>query len=163
MQTKSYIIENLGCANCAAKMEAKFNAMPAVQEAVLTFATRQLRLTADDPDALIPELEKIARSIEGNVSIRPKESAAVHSHHGHCGCGHHSHEHCECGHHHSHEHCECGHHHDHSHCQCDHEHDHHEHEHEHHHSGSDLPMILAGAALFVLGLALEKLAFPWVK
>ena len=28
MERKVYILQNLGCANCAAKMEAKFNAHP---------------------------------------------------------------------------------------------------------------------------------------
>ena len=48
MQKKVYHIENLECANCAAKIEAKFNALPQVEEATITFATRQLRLTAED-------------------------------------------------------------------------------------------------------------------
>ena len=65
MPRKIYIIENLDCANCAAKIEAKFNAHPQVEEAIITFATKQLRLTAADPDALIPELVKIARTVEG--------------------------------------------------------------------------------------------------
>ena len=52
MPKKVYLIENLDCANCAAKIEAKFNAHKKVQEATITFSTRQLRLTADDPDSL---------------------------------------------------------------------------------------------------------------
>ena len=144
MPRKIYIIENLDCANCAAKIEAKFNAHPQVEEAIITFATKQLRLTADDPDALIPELVKIARSVEGEVEIHPRDAAPRRErkhHHEHgesCGCGHH-HEHeenheCGCGHHHDHEHdheCGCGHHHEHEHdheCGCGH---HHEHEHDH--------------------------------
>ena len=65
MPRKIYIIDNLDCANCAAKIESKFNAHPEVEEAIITFATKQLRLTAADPDALIPELIKIARTVEG--------------------------------------------------------------------------------------------------
>ena len=53
MEQKIYIMENLDCANCAAKIEAKFNALPEVQEAIITFPTRQLRLTAEAPDKLI--------------------------------------------------------------------------------------------------------------
>ena len=52
MPRKVYIIENLDCANCAAKIEAKMNALPEVEAASITFATRQLRITAKDPDAL---------------------------------------------------------------------------------------------------------------
>ena len=149
MPRKIYIIENLDCANCAAKIEAKFNAHPAVEEAIITFATKQLRLTAADPDALIPELVKIARTVEGEVEIHPRDAAQAprrerkhHHHHEHgesCGCGHHhehEHEHheCGCGHHHDHEEhheCGCGHHHDHEEhheCGCGHHHDHEEHQ-----------------------------------
>ena len=95
MKKKIYIMEHLGCANCAAKMEAKFNAHPSVQEALITFATKQLRLTAEDPDALIPELQELARTVEGGIVIVPREG---HSHQEHsCGCGHHDHHECGCG------------------------------------------------------------------
>ena len=107
MKKKIYIMEHLGCANCAAKMEAKFNACPGVQEAVITFATRQLRLTAEDPDALIPQLQELARTVEDGIIIVPREDheagGEIHTHH---------HEGCTCGHHHHTDHeCHCGHHH----------------------------------------------------
>ena len=181
---KIYIMENLDCANCAAKIEAKFNAHPQVQEATITFATRQLRLTAEDPDVLIPELTAIARTVEGEVTIHPREDVhTTHSHHDHgCGCGHHHEEghECGCGHHHDHEQgCSCGHHHDHDQgCSCGHHHDHdHEchcghhhdephpapsHEHHHDHAESPKPLIL-GAALFALGLVLNHWNLPWVS
>ena len=98
---KIYIMEHLGCANCAAKMEAKFNAHPQVAEATITFSTRQLRLDAENPDSLIPELQELARTVEGGIVIVPRESVQsddeVHTHS--CGCGedHHSHQ-CGCGH-----------------------------------------------------------------
>ena len=149
MPQKIFIIENLDCANCAAKIEAKFNAHPQVEEANITFATKQLRLTAADPDALIPELVKIARTVEGEVEIHARDAAQAprrerkHHHHEHgesCGCGHHhdheEHHECGCGHHHEHEEhhkCGCGHHHhdreEHHECGCG----HHHHEHEEHH------------------------------
>ena len=147
MIKKVYIMEHLGCANCAAKMEEKFNAHPLVEEAVITFSTKQLRLTAENPDILIPELQEIARTVEGDIVIVPREQS---HHHADCNCGHHHdhehHESCGCGHHHDHEHhegCGCGHHHDHEHhegCGCGHHHDHehhggcgcgHHHDHEH--------------------------------
>ena len=137
---KIYIMEHLGCANCAAKMESKFNALKDVEEATITFATRQLRLTAADPDALIPELTRIARTVEDGIVILPRDAAkngqhAHHHDHDHeCKCGHH-HDHedheCGCGHHHDHEdhECSCGHHHDHEdhECKCGHHHDHEDH------------------------------------
>ena len=147
MPRKVYIIDNLDCANCAAKIEKKFNDHKDVQEAVITFSTKQLRLTAEAPDALIPELIQIARTVEGGVEIYPRdakrpEHKSAHHEHRH---DHHGHDHeCGCGHHHEHDHdhgCGCGHHHehhDHDHeCGCGHHHEHHEHDHEcgcgHHH------------------------------
>ena len=50
MEKKVYTIENLDCANCAAKIEAKINALPDVHEAVVIFPTRQLKLAAENPD-----------------------------------------------------------------------------------------------------------------
>lgn len=95
---KIYSLEYLECANCAAKIEAKFNALPQVQEATITFATRQLQLTAEDPDGLIPRLQEIARSVEGKVTILPGKAVHSYVHHEHCDCDHH-HEHGEHHHH----------------------------------------------------------------
>ena len=50
-----YILENLGCANCAAKMEQKIQELPGVSAASITFATKQLRISADGQAALIPQ------------------------------------------------------------------------------------------------------------
>ena len=173
MAGKVYIIENLDCANCAAKIEAKFNAHPKVREATITFATRQLRLNADDPDGLIGELTAIARTVEAEVEIHPRDRAEnehEHHHHGEA-CGH-DHEHpCHCGH--NHDHCGCGHD---SECHCGHDHEHHhshdhsrEHTHEHNHGHSHeksegLGGILIGAGLFVLGLVLHhfSLTLPMI-
>ena len=167
MAKKIYIMEHLGCANCAAKMEAKFNAHPGVREATITFSTRQLRLTAEDPDSLIPELEAIARTVEEGIVIRPRQAGHHHDHEEHCGCGHH-HDHkegCGCGHHHDHkEGCGCGHHHDHEeHCGCGHHHDHEEHcgcghHHDHEEAPEKMPeqtVLAYGAVLFAAGLVMH--------
>lgn len=127
---KVYTIEGLDCANCAAKLEKKMNEHPEVEEAVLTFATEQLRITAENPDRLLPELQAIADRMEEGVVIRErvrgkKSKKKEHSHHHHeheeeCHCGEHEHE----EHHHHHEHgeeCHCG----------EHEHEGHHHHHEH--------------------------------
>ena len=175
MERKVYTIDNLDCANCAAKIEAKFNTLPEVKEATITFATKQLRLAAEHPDALIEKLTEIARTVEGNVEIHARDDRRGHHqehHHEHeheCGCGHHhDHDHeCGCGHHHDHDHeCGCGHHHDHDHeCSCGHHHDHaHEakhHEHHHEHGGSDRVSILLGAGIFAAGVAANAFGLKW--
>ena len=108
LEKKIYIMEHLGCANCAAKMEEKFNAHPQVQEAVIVFSTKQLRLTAEDPDALIPELQELARTVESGIVITPREACKDQSGEDRregCSCGHDHHNPCSCGcgHPHSHE------------------------------------------------------------
>ena len=165
---KVYIIDNLDCANCAAKIEGKFNAHPQVQEAVITFSTRQLRLTAENPDTLLPELTALARTVEDGVVILPREEDH-HHHHGHeCGCGHHHEEghSCGCGHHHEEGHeCHCGHHHEEGHeCHCGHQYGHecgcghdHEAEHAHDHGGDEKTQLLLGVAMF-----LGALLFQWM-
>ena len=140
MQEKIYTMKHLECANCAARMEAKFNALPEVASASIVFATRQLRLTAEDPDSLIEKLTRIARTVEGEVEILPRAPEGYR--HGHCSCGHH--------HEHEHDHCDCGHHHEHGGCDCGHSHDHGE---KHREGGNR--SILPGVALFGAGLALS--------
>lgn len=159
MQQKVYIIENLDCANCAAKIEAKFNALPTVEEATITFATRQLRITAEDPDSLLPMLTEIARTVEDEVSIHSRQEHHDHHHGEHiCGCGHHhGHGDCCCGHNHEHHHedCACGHEHHGDGCACGHEH--------HHRAEPDeKKSILAGAVLFGMGLVLQACSLPLI-
>ena len=46
--TKIYKLENLDCANCAAKMERGIQAIDGVQDCTVSFMTQKLKLTADD-------------------------------------------------------------------------------------------------------------------
>ena len=146
MAKKIYTIEHLGCANCAAKMEASINKLPQVEQATLTFTTRQLAVTAPDPDAILPQIQAIISNIE-------EEAVIVTGHH-------HRDAHCACGHHHQHdhdEHCTCDHHHQEEHCICDHYKEHHDHHHDHHHhSDHEQGQLILGGVLFVLGLVLGK-------
>ena len=72
MIEKTYIVQNLGCANCAAKMEAKIQKMPQIGDASITFATKQLKVEAEDPDALVKEMEAICQSFESDVYLEEK-------------------------------------------------------------------------------------------
>ena len=75
-----YILENLGCAHCASKMEEQIQHLDGVENATITFATKQLRVTAADPDALLPQIRKICTSIESEVKVvprNPKPSASA--------------------------------------------------------------------------------------
>ena len=67
---KIYIIEHLGCANCATKMEKKINELPQVEGATLTFATKQLRVASYHQEELLPLIQEICASIESEVVVR---------------------------------------------------------------------------------------------
>lgn len=68
-----FILENLGCAHCAAKMEEKISHLPGVTAATITFATKQLRVSGENAENLLPEIEKICTSIESEVKVIPKK------------------------------------------------------------------------------------------
>lgn len=163
---KKYSISGIDCANCAAKVEAKMNELPEVDSVILTFATGQLLVEAENPDEVLPLLRDIADNAEpGTVieELKRGKKAHAHEHHHHhedCGCGEHDHHHENCGcegHKHHHEGCGCGEHkqhhegcgcgeheHNHENCGCEgHHHTHedckcgeHEHNHDHAHGNS---------------------------
>lgn len=67
--SKVYLLEDLGCANCAAKMEKEINELPGVSAATITYATKQLRLTAKDHAQLLPQVQAICSKIEADVRV----------------------------------------------------------------------------------------------
>lgn len=73
-----YILENLGCANCAAKMERKIQELPQVDFANIVFATKQLQVVANTEEDLLPQFQKICASIEGEVIVRKRAEGAGH-------------------------------------------------------------------------------------
>lgn len=77
---KIYTLENLGCANCAAKMENKLNTLPEIGQATITFATKQLKITAANPDALLNEIQSICAAIESDVIVTAKKRTTTHEH-----------------------------------------------------------------------------------
>ena len=70
---KVYSIENLDCANCAAKAEAKIRKIPGIEAASITFATMQLRLHCaymgfpilGDPQYGTPQSQAFAPELTG--------------------------------------------------------------------------------------------------
>ena len=63
---KRFLIEDLCCANCAAKMEEKIRRLEGVQSANVNFLTQKLTLEAEeaDLDAILDQAEAIIRAIE---------------------------------------------------------------------------------------------------
>lgn len=64
-----YTLENLGCAHCAAKMQHQISQLDGIDDCVLVYETKQLRVKGDNPDALLPEIRKICSNIESEVKI----------------------------------------------------------------------------------------------
>lgn len=140
---KDYIIDNLDCAHCGAKIEAAINRIEGIESAVLNFPLKKIRIRGEVNDELLKKINETANAIESGVVISP----AAHGHHH----SHHSHEHHEHGHEHVH-------HHDHE-CCCD-KHEHHnsaEHHHEHLFPVSEVLTLVAGIILFAAALICSKL------
>ena len=63
---KRFLIEELCCANCAAKMEAAIRKPDGVQSANINFLTQKLTLEAEEENfaRLLDEAERIIKKIE---------------------------------------------------------------------------------------------------
>ena len=73
------MMKNIDCANCSAKIEKKIQELPEVDDCILTFATRQLRVYSSEGTKLLPKMQAIADQIEPGtiIEIRPKNPKAV--------------------------------------------------------------------------------------
>lgn len=156
---KKYSITGIDCANCAAKLEAKMNNLPEVNNVVLTFATGQLLVDADDLDKALEVLRELAGKEEPGTIIEDLNRTDGHNHthnHHHNGHEHGHHHHHDGEHQHNHDGCTCG-------C-CNSE----EHIHSHSHSKKttllsafldekkELAGIGAGIVFFAAGIAAEN-------
>ena len=73
IENRIYILEGIDCANCAAKIENRLKQMPEIQQVSITFATKQLRVAANNQDELMPKMQEIINSMEDGITIIPKE------------------------------------------------------------------------------------------
>lgn len=69
---KKFIIEGLGCANCAAKMEAAINKLNGVNEATVNFMTQKLVIDGDEDlmPEIVKEAERIIKRIEPGTRLK---------------------------------------------------------------------------------------------
>ena len=69
---KRYKLENLCCANCAAKMEDGIRKLPGVKDATIAFMTQKLTIDADDErfDEIMQEVIKVAKKVEPDCVIK---------------------------------------------------------------------------------------------
>lgn len=118
MKEYQFILHDLDCANCAAKIERKVAKLAGVNEAVVNFATKKMTVELEEKQAatIKQKIITLIHDLEPEVVVEEATKQKHHHDHGHCGCHHdHSHEHtedhCEGAHEHPHEagSCSCGH------------------------------------------------------
>ena len=68
---KRYKLENLCCANCAAKIEDGIRKIPGVKDATISFMAQKLTIDADDErfDEIMLEAAKVAKKVEPDCVI----------------------------------------------------------------------------------------------
>lgn len=71
---KIFILEELDCANCAAKIENAINELDDVEKASVTFMTKKLILNAPEQkmNDVIEQVKKIIKKIEPDVELKAK-------------------------------------------------------------------------------------------
>ncbi|NLK27817.1 MAG: heavy metal transporter [Clostridiales bacterium] len=69
---KRFVLEGLGCANCAAKMEKAINGLDGVREASVNFITQKLIIEGEDEKmaTIIKAAEKIVKDIEPETTMK---------------------------------------------------------------------------------------------
>ena len=68
---KVYHLEELDCANCAAKMERTINELPGVEKATVNFMAQKLVLTAEESryQEILEQVEQAIRRVEPDCRI----------------------------------------------------------------------------------------------
>ena len=68
---RTYKMEELCCANCAAKMETAINKLDDVDTAVINFMSQRITIVADEDkfENVLDEAQKIITKIERNCKI----------------------------------------------------------------------------------------------
>lgn len=68
---KKFKLEDLDCANCAAKMEDAIKKLDGVNDASVSFLTQKLTLDADDErfEEILDQAVKVCRKVEPDCKI----------------------------------------------------------------------------------------------
>lgn len=69
---KTFSMQDLDCANCAAKMESAIQKINGVNSASVSFLTQKLTVDADDGrfDLIMKEIVKTCRKVEPDCTIQ---------------------------------------------------------------------------------------------
>lgn len=71
---KTYLLEDLDCAHCAAKIEEEVGKLDGVEKSTVTFLTQKLVIEAEEtklPD-ITKEIKKIVKKLEPDVTVVEK-------------------------------------------------------------------------------------------
>lgn len=68
---KVYKLEDLDCANCAAKMEERIKKLDGVVDATVSFFTQKMTITTelDDQTEIMKEIVKVCKRVEPDCRI----------------------------------------------------------------------------------------------
>ena len=68
---KSFMLEELDCANCAAKMERAVAALPGVTRVTISFMAQKMVLEADDAlfEDILTQAEACIRKVDANCRL----------------------------------------------------------------------------------------------
>ncbi len=69
MVTEKYVLENLGCADCAGKIEQQVNRLPNVSAAHLDFVKKTLTIEYDKANPDEKTIRKIVKSVEPDIVV----------------------------------------------------------------------------------------------
>lgn len=68
---KKFKLQDLDCANCAAKMENAINKIDGVNQATISFMTQKMTIDADDSrfDEIMKEVVAVCKKVEPDCKI----------------------------------------------------------------------------------------------
>ena len=71
---KKFKLQDLGCANCAAKMEDAIKKIPGVNDANVSFMMQKMTVDAEDDkfDAIMEEVVRVCAKVEPDCKILMK-------------------------------------------------------------------------------------------
>ena len=69
---KTFMLEDLACAHCAAKMEAAINKLEGVNKATVNFLAQKMTVDAVDDrfDEIMQEIVKVCKKVEPDCEIK---------------------------------------------------------------------------------------------
>lgn len=70
---KTYILEDLCCAHCAAEIENKVKKLAGVQDAAVNFLTTKMIVECEEmTDSMMKEIKKIVKKVDSDIEMVEK-------------------------------------------------------------------------------------------